>query len=560
MRFTQFLPEASIFTRGSKYTYGHMVRVAADNKEGVILIDKIQEFAAPDFDPATEKLEWVQDPTNTKGIKIVPFKASTNVKYFKRENGQVFGIQGGNTSIQSALNHADKYNRGDIAEAILGAALTAKLIDRGSNRIGDIGLTNIQNVLGNAISKGSALVLRAEDKNSEIADVIEFTVRLPSSSMVAIKDKKNWVRFDDLFDSALEYVNDADVDRYANYFYTNGKVDEIDIISDGVSDQKGRKTDVVARVKNQQTGQYEDLKNVDLSLKADSNIYHQHSSGGMTKGKDIWLSSAKALFEPLGITLDMPSKGTKDMLTFWLAIYKQVAKKLDTALAGANVKKETIFIEKLAEQIAKHATRDNKNLKLLSFFKGSYSIHSFNILKGRLIKNNIDLGAVLKIGPRSGKPSIEIIDNNSGELLTAIRFYKGETSSTNYWEKGPLLHELTRIVKDKEAYKKPPTAVDPNAQAPAAVATVPPADAPAATTAAPANTWNPPTATAPAFVAPKLSGKVNTLQGNNWKSADELTQKFDNRHDVSVEEETGDKDVSRLQKLAGIRSYMSKSV
>ena len=44
MRFTQFLPEASIFTRGSKYTYGHMVRVAADNKEGVILIDKIQEF------------------------------------------------------------------------------------------------------------------------------------------------------------------------------------------------------------------------------------------------------------------------------------------------------------------------------------------------------------------------------------------------------------------------------------------------------------------------------------------------------------------------------------
>jgi hypothetical protein len=559
MRFNQFLPEASIFTRGT-YSFGHMVRVAADNKEGKILIDKIQEFADPGFDPANETLEWVDKPAGTKGVKVVPFKSSTNIKYFKRANGQIFGIQGGNSSIESALNHASKYNRGDIAEGILGAALSSKLIKRGSDRIGDVDLGDIQDVLGNAITKGSALVLRAEDKNSQLADVIEFTLRLPSSSMVAIRDQKNWPRFDDLFSSALEYVNGADVDRYANHFYTNGKVDEIDIISDGVSDQKGRKTDVVARVKNQQTGKFEDLKNVDISLKADSNIYHQHSSGGLTKGKAVWLSSAKALFEPLGITIDMPTKGTNNILTFWIAVYKQVAKKLDQALAGANANKETIFIEKLSTQIAKHATRDNKNLKLLSFFKGTYSIHSFNILKDRLIKNNIDLAAELKVGPRSGKPSIEIYDRNSGELLTAVRFYLSESASTNYWEKGPLLHELTRIVKDN--YKKQAPAI-PGAGTPAAT-TVPTAATPTATTVPTATTpagWTPPTAKAPAFATPALTGKnVNTMQGNEWKSADDLKQKFDNRHDVNVEEEAGDKDVGRLQKLAGIRSYMSKGV
>lgn len=554
MRFTQFLPEASIFTRGA-YTYGHMVRVAADNKEGVILIDKIQTSAAPDFDPSTETLEWVQQPDSLKNIEIVPFKTSNNVKYFKRANGQIFGIQGGDSSIQSALNHASKYNRGDIAEGILGAALTSKLIKRGSDRIGDVDLEDIRDVLGNAISKGSALVLRAEDKNSQLADVIEYTLRLPSSSMVAIKDQKNWPRFDDLFSSALEYVNGADVDRYANHFYTNGKVDEIDIISDGVSDQKGRKTDVVARVKNQQTGKYEDLKNVDISLKADSNIYHQHSSGGLTKGKAVWLASAKALFEPLGITIDMPTKGANNILTFWIAVYKQVAKKLDQVLAGASANKETIFIEKLSSQIAKHATRDNKNLKLLSFFKGTYSIHSFNILKDRLIKNNIDLAAELKIGPRSGKPSIEIYDRNSGELLTAVRFYLSESASTNYWEKGPLLHELTRIVKDKDAYKKQ-TPADATAAAPAVA---PVAATPANT--APATTWTPPTTKAPAFAAPAMAGKgVNTLKGSEWKSADELDKKFDSRHDVSVEEESDGKDVNRLKKLAGIRTYMSKGV
>lgn len=557
MRFNQFLPEASIFTRGT-YSFGHMVRVAADNKEGKILIDKIQEFADPDFDPANETLEWVDKPADTKDIEIVPFKSSSNVKYFKRANGQIFGIQGGNSSIESALNHASKYNRGDIAEGILGAALSAKLIQRGSDRIGDVDLGNIQSVLANAITKGSALVLRAEDKNSQLADVIEFTLRLPSSSMVAIRDQKNWPRFDDLFSSALEYVNGADIDRYANHFYTNGKVDEIDIISDGVSDQKGRKTDVVARVKNQETGKFEDLKNVDISLKADSNIYHQHSSGGLTKGKNAWLSSAKALFEPLGITVDMPTKGANNILTFWIAIYKQVAKKLDQALAGASANKETIFIEKLSTQIAKHATRDNKNLKLLSFFKGTYSIHSFNILKDRLIKNNIDLAAELKVGPRSGKPSIEIYDRNSGELLTAVRFYLSESASTNYWEKGPLLHELTRIIKDKDAYKRQ-TPADTSDAIPTTPVAPPVTTTPAAT--ATAQTWTPPTSKTPAFAAPKLTGKnVNSLQGNNWQSADELEKKFDNRHDVSVEEESGDKDVSRLQKLAGIRSYMSKSV
>lgn len=85
--------------------------------------------------------------------------------------------------------------------------------------------------------------------------------------------------------------------------------------------------------------------------------------------------------------------------------------------------------------------------------------------------------------------------------------------------------------------------------------------APVAATTASKAAWTPPTAKAPAFVAPAMSGKgVNTLQGSEWKSADELEQKFDNRHDVGVAEETADKDVSRLKKLAGIRDYMSKGV
>lgn len=549
MRLNQFIPEASVFTRGT-YTYGHLVRTAADNKEGVILIKKIQDVVDSDFNPG-EVLKWVPAPKSLKGVPIVPFKSSNNVKYFERENGQIFGVQGGDSSIQSALNHADKYNRGDIAEAILGATLTAKLIKRGSDKIGQIDISDIQAVLGKAINKGQELIYRVEDKNSQIADVIEYTLRLPSGSMIAIQDKGNWAKFKDLFSSALEYSNSSDINKYANFFYQNGKVDEILITSDGVSGQKDRKTDVIARVKDQKTGQFKDLKNVDISLKADSNIYHQHSSGGLTKGKNAWLSSAKALFEPLGITVDMPAKGVNNIATFWTAIYKQVATKLDMALKGANANKETMFIEKLAEQIAKHATRDNKNLKLISFFKSSYSIHSFNILKQRLIVNNIDLGAELKIGPRSGKPSIEIFDRNSGELLTAVRFYLSDTASTNYWEKGPLLHELTRIVKEKNVPD-----IEPSSDV-AAAPEAPPVEPPA-----PTQTFKAPTAQKPGFVAPKLKGKtVNTLKGDTWQSPDEVDDDFEKKRSVSVEEDLpDDKDVFRLKKLAGIKSTLSKGI
>jgi hypothetical protein len=473
MRILDIITEASIFTRGT-YSFGHTVRLAADNQEGKLLIGAINDIIS-DFNPG-EKLEWVDVPS--EDVPIVKFKKSPNVKYFKRENGEVFGVQGGDSSIQTALNHADKYNRGDIAEAILGASLTAKLIQRGRDTIGKVTVGDIQNVLKKSIkTSNNEVVFRVADKNSKIADEVNFFLRLPSGSMLAIKDPNNWKKFSDLFSSAEVYANDIDAEKYSNHFYKNGKVDEIRIVSDGVSDQKGRKTDVEAYVNTTDpvTGEVKKrtLKNVDISLKADSNIFHQHSSGGLTKGKANWLASAKALFEPLGITVDMPTRGVNDILTFWTAIYKQVATKLDAAFAGATANKEAKFIEALADQIESHATRGNKQLKLISFFKSDYSIHSFGLLKQRLIKNNINLGANLKIGNRSGKPSIEIYDKTSGELLTAVRFYLSSSASTNYWEKGPLLHDLTRIVKNKvdPALNKAPTNAEPEVAPEPAVAT-----------------------------------------------------------------------------------------
>lgn len=446
--------EASIFTRGT-YGYGHKVKVAAENKKGQQLIQLIQQ-SVPDFDPQ-EELEWAEAPDNNSSQVV--FGRGDNERYFKRPNGEYITIVGSDSTIEGALNHAGRYNRGDIAEGILGSALSSKLIKRGSDRIGQITVDDVKQVLSSAIQVGDTeLVYTVDDKNSNVADKITFSLRLPSGSMDIIRNPTMWPRFSDLFESAVHYCNSVDAERYSNYFYQNGKVDEVFIQSDGVSDQKGRKTDVNVVIRDPATGEIRSLKNVDISLKADSKKYGQSTAGGLKQGPDVWLKNAKVLFEPFGITIDPPSPDATDILSFWIQVYQQASTKLDTALRGQSADKETNFVNRVADVIQKHGTAGNPNIKLVNFEKGVSTVHSFNTIKQRLVDYKINLAAKYAVGVRSGKPTLYIYDRTSNQVLTAIRFYLTEKASTNYFEKGELLDVLTRVEKARPVQ---PTAQQP---------------------------------------------------------------------------------------------------
>jgi len=440
MRFIDFLSEASIFTRPEMYGYGHVVRFGGD-KSVPGVVEKVQGFF-PDFDPQ-EKLTWVEDgPPDAPRINLV--KNSPNEKSFQRENGDIFAITGADTSIQKLLNHADKFNRGDIAEGILGSAITAKIIKRGSDRIGAITVEDIKHVLSSATAQDDALIFTVEDKNSVIADSVEFVLRLPQGSMIAISDERTWVQFENLFAAALHYANGSDAERYSNYFYQNGKVDQVTITSDGVSNNKSTKTDIDVKVKDPQ-GNPRTLKNVDLSLKADSPIYGQFAAGGIKKSADVWFIKSKELFEPLGITLTKPAK-TNDINAFHIAVYKQVATKLHKELKNASVNKETAFVEKIADLIEGQGSLGNKSLRLVNLSKkGESSIHSFSMLKRNLLDRKIDLGVKHDVTPQAGRPRIWIYDVKSGKVLTLIRFFLSQDKASSYFEKGELLQELTLI-------------------------------------------------------------------------------------------------------------------
>jgi hypothetical protein len=450
---TRILNEASIFSREGAYSYGHKVKLSTSVK-GEALLRAIQK-ELPEFDP-TQELTWT-DPEHVdiESIPLVHIGKGKNYRVFTTPEGEQFAIVGADSSIETGLIHANRFNKGDIAEAALGAAITAKLILRNGSSIGDVTVDDLQDILNRSFkTNGSSLVIKAKDQNSKISDKIVFSLRLPAGSQEALEKVENWKQFENIFASAVHYANSPDAERYSNYFYKNGKVDEVRIISDGVTSQKGTKTDVKALVTttDPETGEVKErtLKNVDISLKADSVKYGQSTSGGLLGGPETWLASAKRTFEPLGITLDMPARGKNDILKFFTAIYKQVVEKLNTELANASFAGETIFIEKIADLINFHGSGGGKTLRIVSFDKGSSTIHSFHVVKAKLKERNIDLRCKLSIGARSNKPTIHIYDAHdpTGKgLLTNIRFYLTEKASTNYFEKGPLLHELTRIEK-----------------------------------------------------------------------------------------------------------------
>jgi hypothetical protein len=469
MRFKEFLIEASVFSRGT-YSYGHKVKIS-DKKAGLPLFNAIKK-EIPKFGLNME-LEW-KDPKSIKSqrgyedyLVLIDLGRMENYQYFHIADLNVnIAIQGSDGVIEKSLVHAGEYkkfNRGDIAEGILGAALTAKLIKRGSDKIGEISEGDIKKVLSGAVSDKDSLVYSVHDKNSQISDKITFSLKLTGPSLDIISDTNEWNKFEDLFQASAHYSNSADSDRYSNYFYKNGKVDEVFVTSDGLSGQKSRKTDINVVVRDPTTGTVRSLKNVDISLKADSDQFGQSATGGFKGNANIWMEAANNLFKMFGITLSMP-KTKNNIVGFYKEIYSQAATNIHNELEKASINKETTMVAKIADFIYHHATLNAPNVRIVNLEKGKSTIHSFHALKERLIKENIDLDASFKLGPRSGLPGIIIFDKNSKLKLLVIRYFSTKTQdkTAHVFEKGKLLSELTKVEKDRSNSKeKDQTSIEP---------------------------------------------------------------------------------------------------
>lgn len=459
MRALEFLDEASIFTRPEKYSYGHKVRAGTASAKGKALLSAIQK-EVPDYDPS-EDLEWVEKAP--KNSPLVQFGTGNTIRSFKRPNGTYINISGTDSAIQGGMVHAPgqkgstEGNVGDLSEPILSAAVVAKLIKRGDNKVESIVLDDLKNVLNAAVKSGTTSY-KPQDQNRTIADLITFTLAVREPTRLFMQKPEFWPHVEGVANSAVHYANSGQIDRYADHFYKNGKVDEIRVESDGMSDQKGRKTDIKASVNGR------DLKNLQISLKAGSSQFGQQGAGSLTTDiesvKGVYQSSVN-FFSALGVDLIPPSKPPKTKIEWWKKAYDQAATQLKSLLAGQDAKTEAGVVGKIANMILQHSTKGDDTIRLVKLSKkGVSTVHSFRGLMQKLLANNIDLTVEYRVGTSNSgepRPEINIKDATSGKSLVKLG-YHATGDNKKIWNAitmEPLLADLTTMAKPQKLSPEP---------------------------------------------------------------------------------------------------------
>ena len=348
-------------------------------------------------------------------------------------------------------------NRGDIAEGIMGAALTAKFIKRSLGQTIDnlpqVNATDVDAVLAKFFRSGGTYSKTVRDvpkpfdyipqgvpgnevettvniiRELMFSDKVVFKLTLPKAAMDFLSKQTNRTQVRDIFERAVRYANnDPTFIREANRLATNAKNDKILVDADGVSNQLQTKVDIGLYANGRKIGKQ-------ISLKTESGRQFDQVIG-------FGIAEFDKLFDNnLGIIVDGSVKNAvnnyikefnvTDAYSFRAQTSKDVtgsvwASKLKKAAAiyykGAEkIMKTQIdalgFRRKLANTIRIGATRGDDDLQLVKFAgaQGSYSERTFGPEFEDAVEN-----ADLKIQSNfTDNPTIKI--NSNDKLLVQFR-------------------------------------------------------------------------------------------------------------------------------------------
>ena len=348
-------------------------------------------------------------------------------------------------------------NRGDIAEGIMGAALTAKFIKRESGQtvrdLPQVNATDVDAVLAKFFRSGGTYSKTVRDvpkpfdfippdfpgdkvettvniiRELMFSDKVIFKLTLPKAAMDFLSKQSNRTQVRDIFDRAIRYANnDPTFIREANRLATNAKNDKILVDADGVSNQLETKVDIGLYANGRKIGKQ-------ISLKTESGRQFDQVIG-------FGIAEFDKLFDNnMGIIVDGSVKNevnnyikqfnVTDAFSFRAQTSKDVtgsvwATKLKKAATiyykGAEkVIKTQIdaldFRRKLANTIRVGATRGDQDIQLVKFAgaQGAYSERTFGPEFEDAIEN-ADLSVVSNF---TDNPTIKINSNN--KLLVQFR-------------------------------------------------------------------------------------------------------------------------------------------
>jgi hypothetical protein len=302
-------------------------------------------------------------------------------------------------------------NQGNLAEAVLGAAIVAKLVLRQPNgKIGKVTPVEIKNVLKQickvpGLSKGGKKTQIKLDSGGAAKDRITFYLNLGASMTAALQKMKDLSVLNKVCDAAASYANMPYMESTAESLYNNQIDNKIEIDVDGISDNKGTKADIAM---------WTDKHVFDkISLKA-GKVKAGHSLGQI--GGNSWASILRLFHEGynpktqqkesgLGLSINTPQNEFRYMtLVTQKPTFTTVGKAVLWAYQMANGVFRRCPQSTLATNVYKflkfHATRDDTDVKIVMLHLGKGTHKTLNPLLLEQKLKDVDLRAVTRMDTR----------------------------------------------------------------------------------------------------------------------------------------------------------------
>lgn len=329
-----------------------------------------------------------------------------------------------------------KFNRGDVAEAILGATLVAKFLQVEREK-GDAPLlthAQVDDVLDDFFTKATMVSYTLNDisavKGKVVIDNVRFYVNIPTPAKMLLQQRSNRAVVIDLYDSSIQYVEDTWESEIIELL-GNQTPDDVAIISDGVGDQKGTKADIKITVNNKPYKRQ-------ISLKVGGGEQFAQISGDeflkQTKlWKDILGLNITHLEKQYNATLQYDKKelfssredvrlaALKTMIkTAVGAVYKEAAVQMKQLVSSNN----KLFFENIAKLVYQGATLGDASIELVKLENRKYKNLKFsdadfiNIYSARLKNAKI----LVKVS-ESGDPKVQLYAETTtpANLIVQIR-------------------------------------------------------------------------------------------------------------------------------------------
>ena len=359
-----------------------------------------------------------------------------------------------------------KPSKGDIGEAVIAAAICARFVYKNSRitpanvetilkRLGSRGIKNYVGKTGKFVED----TFKSKNEGVKVMDDVHCYISLNLSAITAaVKPRSEYGQLmrnpqtkaiPQYMQSACNYVNSGKVSKWAKIVYENRRYDKIEVISDGLSDQKGTKVDTRVKITDYK-GELQPV-NINLSMKVDD-IGQFGQVSGMTFDvqQELW----KQVF---GYTTTVNALETKwnelsqvkhDLKGALNMVYDAVYAKAKQDIKGVGKEK---LIKQIAKALDYFATRHEEHVEMLNLGKGGTKLYSFDDMESTLMQVE-DFDIVIR-DQKNGYRQINIVGKSpkSGKIkeIISVRLRRQPEESKgpityirNLIEKKPLLGEL----------------------------------------------------------------------------------------------------------------------